>query len=415
MLLYLLKKQLRAAILFTILFCSILILQMNASWEGSYNGQYYDAQVDYLAQHDLVDRDEFFLALAKDTDEINKQVSDIEEFMAYEGDVPEGVVNPLDVAANGSIYMDYDMVIWRQNMLNLPGKFTDSISGDKQMLEALSGRLNYTQHINSILDNHKEIAARGIRRGGSNTYKYELALAELQSISTDFSVEDVAFTQNFLDYMQEDWYFIILIAVLFFGTFSTVLQQRIAWPVSVSQMGARKYALLQIFATMITAVVVFALYHTGVLLACSFWQPTEMAWSLPIQCLSGDLFDSYDVILNLNVWEYTLVLLAQKCLFCMLLSSIILFVSLLSCNNTIAAVCTFIVCGTMILLHTESSFGGVLIGNTSCLLDGLCWTNVGGITVSYSTIYVFIVSVLVIVISILSVLLSKPVLRRCSK
>ena len=415
MFLYLLKKQLKTAVIFTILLCLVLMMQTSASWENSYNGQYYDEQVEYLSQYNLSDRASFFLSLTKDATEVRQQVREIEEFMAYEGEIPEGVVNPLEVASSGAMYMDYDMVVWRQNMLNLPGKFTETISGDEHMLEALSKRLNYTQHLPSILENHREIAVRGIRRGGSNAYKYELALEELEGISTDFPVNDVAYTQNLLDFMQEDWYFSVLIAILFFGTFSTIVQQRIAWPVSISRLGTRKYSIIQITASLLTSVVVFVLYHSGVILACSFWNPAEVAWNLPIQCVFGELFDSYEIILNLKVWEYTVILLVLKCLFSILLCSIIVFISLLSRNNTIAAVFTLLACGTLILLHSELPFGGLLIGNVSCLLEGMCWTKIGTTITSYSSIYIIAVTILSIAFIGLTILLSKPVLRRCSK
>lgn len=412
---YLLKKQLTTAVVFTILLSFVLITQIGTSWVNSFNGQYYNEQCDYLARYDLTDRTNFFASLNKDTNAAYQRVREIEEFMAYEGDIPEGIVNPLDIASSGAMYMDYNMVVWRQNMLNLPGQFTESISGDKYMLEALSQRLSYIKSISSILENHKEIAARGIRRGGSSSYKYELAFKELESISLSFPVEDVAYTQNFLDFMQEDWYFAVLIAVVFFGAFSTVEQQRVSWIISVSSYGPRRYALTQIIVATLTTVMIFILYHIGVLFACSLWNPKEIAWELPIQCVFGNTFDSYEVILNLTVWEYTLIVMLLKAFFGLLLANVVLFLSLLSKNNTIAAVCALTTCGSLILLHSEIPLGELLIGNANILLEGLCWTKIGSQTISYSTIYIVVTSILINIVVILTVFFAKPILRRRSK
>lgn len=415
MLLYLLKKQFKTAVVFTFLLCIILIMQTSASWKNSLNGQYYDEQVDYLSQYDLTDRSNFFDSLTKDTSEAYQKVREIEEFMAYEGEIPEGVVNPLEIASSGAMYMDYDMVVWRQNMLNLPGLFTESVSGDKYMLEALSKRLEYMLHLPVIIENHKEITTRGIRRGGSDGYKYELAIEELNAISLDFPVEDVAYTQNLLDFMHEDWYFTVLIAVVFFWVFSAISQQRISWVVSTSLIGARKYAFIQATAALLTSIAIFVIYHIGIILACSLWNPTKIIWNHPVQCVFGNVFDSYEIILNLKVWEYTLIALGLKCLFCLFLSSIILLLSLLSGNNTVSAIYALIICGVLILAHNEMPFGGLLIGNTSCLLEGLCWTKIGATVISYSTIYIFVATAAIILCSGLTIFLSKPILRRCSK
>lgn len=411
----LLKRQLYKAIGLTVFICAILTLQQNASWESSLDGCYYQEQTKYMSQFDLNDAEAFFAALVEDTNMAIDKVTEIEWFTDYRGEIPEGVVNPLDAVSSGAMYMDYDMVIWQQSMLDLPGIYTDSIRGDEQMLKSLSKRLYYTKNLNTIIENHKEIAARGIRRGGSNTQLYKLAVAELNRIPLNFAVQDTAYTQNFLDYMESDWCFICLLGLIFFGTLSSVSQQKIIWQIAVSKLGERKYALTQIAATMIIAVLVFVVYHMGILLACCQWQPEQIAWELPIQCITGDLFDSFEIILDLKVWEYILLLCGMKCLFGLLICAIISLISLVCKNNTLAALGSVSICGGLILLRNSNTFGNIFIGNAGSLLKGLCWARIGDITLSYSAIYFAVLPVLIVAIVGFLVPLAKPAMRRCSR
>lgn len=411
----LLKRQLYKAIGLTVFICAILMLQQNASWESSLDGCYYREQAKYISQFDLNNAEAFFAALVEDTNRAIDKVTEIEWFTDYKGELPEGVVNPLDAVSSGAMYMDYDMVIWQQNMLELPGIYTDSIRGDEQMLKSLSKRLYYARNFNTIIENHKEIAARGIRRGGSNAQLYKLAEAELNRIPLNFAVQDTAYTENFLDYMESDWCFIALLGLIFFGTFSSVSQQKIIWQIAVSKLGERKYALTQIAATMIIAVLVFVVYHMGILLACCQWQPEQIAWELPIQCITGDLFDSFEIILDLKVWEYILLLCGMKCLFGLLICAIISLISLACKNNTLAALGSVSICGGLILLRSSNAFGNIFIGNAGSLLKGLCWARIGDITLSYLAIYFAILPVLIVAIVSFLVLLAKPAMRRCSR
>ena len=411
----LLKRQLYRAVDLTVLFCAILTLQLYASWESSWDGIYYQDGAKYMSQFDLNDSDTFFAALAEDTNNAIDTVSDIEWFADYEGEIPEGVVDPLLVASSGAVYMDYDMVIWRERMLDLPGIYTDSIRGDEYMLTSLADRLNYSRNLSMIITNHQEIAARGMRRGGVNAQLYKLAEAELNDIELDFKVQDTAYTQNFLDYMEGDWCFVVLLALIFFGSFSALAQHRVTWQISVSKLGERKYVLMQIAATMIIALVVFTVYHTGVLLVCCQWQPGQIAWELPIQCIAGDVFDSFEIILNLKVWEYILLLCGMKCLFGLLIAVVILLISLLSKNNILSALGSVSVCGALILLSDSKVLGNMLIGNAGALMEGLCWASFDDITISYSTMYFITLPILILAVAGLLVLLAKPAMRRCCR
>ena len=411
----LLKRQLYRAAGLAVLFCVILTLQLNAGWDASVDGRYYRDGEKYMAQFDPDDADTFFAALVEDTNRAIDTVTEIEWFTDYGGEIPEGAVDPLEMAASGAMYVDYDMVIWRENMLDLPGKYTDSIRGDEYMLTSLADRLNYSRNLGMIVTNHQEIAARGTRRGGVNAPLYKLAEAELNGIDLDFTVQDTAYTQNFLDYMERDWCFTVLLALIFFGCFSTLSQQRVTWQISVSKLGERKYMLMQIAAALIIVLAVFLVYHTGVLLACCQWRPGQIAWKLPIQCIAGDVFDSFEIILNLKVWEYILLLCTMKCLFGLLLALVILLVSLLCKNNTLAALGSVTVCGGSILLSDPEVLGSLLIGNAGSLLEGLCWESFDHITISYAAMYFIALTILIFAAAGLLVLLAKPAMRRCSR
>ncbi len=408
----LVKQQWRRAAFLVMAFCVILTLQISVDWENSRNGKYYEEQTAYLAGFDLRDRQSFFTALLEDRNAAVERVAAIKEFAQYKGEIPEGVVNPADAMALGAVYADLDMLIWRQNMLSLPGNFTATIRDDEQMLVSLEKRLYYTRIFSTIIENHKELAARSIRRGGSLVNEHELALKNLEAISHDFPVMDTAYTQNLLDYMQGDWYFAAILALAFFGVFSGAVQQRVTWQVAVSRLGVTGYVLSQLAATIVLTVVMTVLYYIGVILACSLWQPGQIAWTLPIQCLFGETFDSVEIVLDLKVWEFVALLIGLKCLFGILVSSMILLCSLLSRNNVFAAITALALCGSLIILHDKGKLGGLLIGNGSCLLEGLCWFDIEGALISYSAVYaVGTVAAAVTILGITTVL-AKPVLRK---
>ena len=411
----LLKRQLHKAVALTVLFCAIVTLQLNASWKSSRNGRYYQEQTKYMSQFDLNDPDTFFAVLLEDANRAIDTVTEIEWFADYEGEIPEGAVDPLEMASVGAMYMDYNMVIWRERMLDLPGRYTDSVRGDEDMLVALENRLNYSRNLSMIITNHREIAARGMRRGGVNGQLYKLAEAELNNIDLEFKVQDTAYTQNFLDYMESDWCFIALIALIFFSSFSSLAQQKITWQISVSKLGQRKYALAQIAATLIVTLVVFSVYHIAILLACCQWQPGQVAWDLPIQCIAGNLFDSFEIILDLKVWEYCLLLCGMKFLFVLLVAFVVLLISLLCRNNTFAALGSVGLCGGLILLSNPEVLGNMLIGNAGSLLEGLCWAKFDDTYLSYSSVYFIAVPIFIIAIASLVALLAKPVMRRYSR
>lgn len=408
MFLPLLKRQWKRTLLLVLFFCAIVTIQTDANWESSDNGAYFQEQTDYLAAHNLQDRDTFFEALIADNNKAVNIVNAIEAFKEYNGKVPAGEVDPILVATTGAAYMNYDMAMWRENMLNMPGQYTETVSGDRWMFKYLLDRLYYIRNFDFIIENHKEIMGRGIRRGGSMVPYYEVALEGLGNIEDDFQIADTAFTSILLDYMCEDWYILAILCLSFFGIFSTAAQQKITNQILISKAGMRKYATCQTLVGLAITTVILLVYFVGVIFACSCGNPSAIAWQLPIQCVFGENFDTYYIYYDLLVWQYVLLMVGIKLLFCLLLVSIVMLISALSRTNIVSALLSIVLCGTLCILSSRWEWGGLLIGNGHVLFEELCYFDMNGQIIHYWTVYAVGLFALIPPANGLTILLSRP-------
>lgn len=406
-----LKQQWKRALLLVVFFSAIVILQTDANWKSSEEGRYYKQQSDYIATHNVMDRVTFFETLIADSNKTVSIIDAIEMFNDYDGKIPEGETDPLLAVTTGAAYMDYDMAIWRQNMLNMPGQYTETVSGDRWMFKYLLDRLYYIHNFDVIIENQKETMVRAIRRGGNAVPLYETALEELSNIEYDFPVIDTAFTALLLDYMSTDWYIVIILCLAFFGVFSTAAQQKITNQILISKTGMRRYAISQILAVHIITVGVLIVYYCCIIFACSSGNPRAIAWQLPIQCVFGEHFDTYYIYYDLKVWQYFLLIGSIKIIFCVMMTSLVLFLSALSRNNIISVLLTITVCGVLCVLSRRWEWGGLLIGNGHILLEKLCYFVVNGQIIHYWTVYTAGIFGLIPITNGLTILLSKPMAK----
>ena len=407
----LLKRLWKRTLLLILFFSSIMTVQTDSTWETSSEGEYYPYQVNYLSVHELTDRARFQAILSTDYQQAYDLWQDIQLFELYNGSVPEGELDGealTIMASGGTPYINYDMLIWRRNMMNAPGKFSKSVFTDYEMLKNLSHRLHYILNFDNLLENHSETIARAIRRGSSLTPYYETALAELSAIDTDFPVMDTACTSLLLDYLNTDWYIIVILCLSFFGLFSTAAQQRITNQLLTSKTGIRKYAIYQVLAALVITACGMIIYYAVAIFACASTGPGQIAWGLPIQCILGEHFDTFNIYYAMNVREYFLLMAGVKILFCLLLVSIISLLSALSRNNLISGLLVIAFCAGLVLLQSKWDWGDLLIGNGHILLQELCYFNINGTMIHYLAIYALSIGLLIPVMMGLTVLLAKP-------
>ena len=114
--------------------------------------------------------------------------TDIENFEYYDKEIFEELIDPVLMAGGGVNYVNSDMIVWREEMLKMPGQYTQTVSDDYYMLIQLSQRLYNQENFKEQISNSMEIMRRGIRRNDSLSVVYEVVLEQLKQIDDDFSV-----------------------------------------------------------------------------------------------------------------------------------------------------------------------------------------------------------------------------------
>lgn len=382
MFLCLLKRQWKKSILLVLFFCLLLLGQTRT--DAQFTQKYIPYQAAYMEKLDLEDRDSFFVQLNNDVLATKQVVAAIESFAGYDGKIPDGALDTMEILTGSSSYMDYNMAVWRETLLYAPGRLSKSVYDDAAMSWMLLSRLRNQENIESILENNKEIMRRGIRRGGINKEKYKTALTQLQNVDTDFAVADTFYAETFLMYLESDWYILALLAMSMFSVFSHGNQYKISNLVLTSKTGMRRYAYKQILSSFLIMEICLALYYSGVIFVLTAGDIRHIPWQHPIQVIQ-----SYEnILLDISVFDYTLLNLALKNAFCISFVSMILYISAMSRNNVIALIGTFILCGGLILLNSLiPAAGGLPIGNGRFLLEELCFFHINGLLIPYSTVF----------------------------
>lgn len=395
---------------FLILLLSLMLTLQTDSYYG-WSEPHYNHQQAYLKKYDLYERDTFFDALNADKTLSDQIMNAINNFDGYEGEIPDVEMDIMDLLS-GATYMNEDLYAWRSQMCAAPGRLSDTVSDDYQMTIFLSRRLSNQERFAEIIENQAEIMRRGIRRGGWKVPLYEAAQAQLLAIQDDFPVQDTLHTDQLLSHLEGDWYILVILTLGFFGTFSTAIQQKITNTVLISKTGMRRYAWVQLLTVLLLTFGCLILYDFGVLFACSAGDLGSICWNHPIQAING-----YDNILqNLRVWQYLLLTMGLKALYCVLFVSMLLVISLLSKNNIIATLGAALLCGGVIFLNQRfPALHGLILGNCRFLLEELCYWKLGNTLILYPVIFAAAALTATAVIWILIPLIAKPVVRRWVK
>lgn len=407
----LLKQQWKKPILLILLFCLMLMLQIDGSLDHQNKEKYHSYQAAYMHNHDLWQREAFFEMLNADVAQTRQVVDAIRNFIDYEGEIPEGQIDVMDILV-GKQYLDYDMAVWRSQMYDQPGKLSDTVFNDSLVVSDLSNRLGNQEAFKDIIENNTEILKRAIRRGGSNVPVYEKCLSQLTQIKDDFSVTDTYHTDDLLSYLESDWYILVILALAFYSLFSSAIQQKITNIVLVSKNGMRRYALTQLFAVLVLTLGGLALYYTGAFWLYSYGDPSGVCWALPIQAING----YEEILLDLKVWQYVALSLGLKSLFCILLVSVLQCVSLFSKNNIISTLGAALVCGGLLIINKVlPETQGLLIGCCKSLFEGFCYLPIGGQLIPYSAVFAAGVVLATAFFWVLIIIVSKPIAGRWVK
>ena len=357
----------------------------------------YDRRENYLNRYNPYDAEALFFGLQKDRDEVSALIAAIEQFEEYDGEIPEAELDIMDILIGNNSYMTYDMLIWREQMMNAPGQYTDTVNSDNILLRQLNGSLHNQKNFGEIIENQREIMRRGIRRGGPEVKKYEKILENMERIEADFPVADTLRAVNLLNYLEADWYILALLAVMCFAFFSTGNQQKVTNQILISKFGMRRFAWAQIASAMLLSGACMVLYFLGVVLIKSEWRLSTIPWNHPLQVIVG-----YENILqDFSVFEYILINIGLKMLVCFAFVSVVLLISSLSPNNIVSFAGTILLFGVVYLGMRVPQFGAWIIGNCRSLFEELCYTDVGGYLIPHAIVYSAAVLLLIPIILVL--------------
>lgn len=366
----LLKKQWRSFFVLLLLFCGILFVKN--SIDSAFSERYYELQREYMEEINLSTRDDFFETLEADTNRTKTIVSAIENYESYDQKYFDKTIDPLLAAAGAANYVNYDMVIWRQEMLQMPGLYANTISDDYYMMIQLSQRLLNQCQFENNLYNNIEIMRRGLRRNDGHAIKYEAILDELHKIDTDFEIQDTLFTDRILEYMEYDYFILIMIVLVVFNVFSNLHQNKISCQIRISKMNTTRFCISQIIVSTIICILFNIMYYMAVIFVLSSGNITEIAWNLPIQAINN-----YEAIpFAISVWEYVLHFVLFKTIFSVCLLNVILFISALSRNSVMATMLSLLLCGGLILI-SQMNTNMLVIGSCKILIEDLAFICVG--------------------------------------
>lgn len=401
-----LKKQLPLALAVVLVFALVLMNQVQTRLSIDYPT--LDNQTAYLENHDLTDKAAFYEALDEDSVTTFTMFQDIENYVGFEGEIPtEGNE---DAWMFGYRNVTYEMLVWQEQMMSAPGLFADTVGMDTTVISNLSQRLYNQRNLETNVENMREIMRRGILRGGEKAVIYIAAQMELEKVDCTYEITDTLNVNRLLKYLCNDTYILILIALLNFSLFSNLSGQKISNVVLISKMGVRKYTLRQILVSLITTLAVLAVYFGAVILIHNRGALYDPAWKLPLQAAEYMTLCPF----AWTVGEYLGIVILTKTLFVLVIMSLSLLLSMLGRNNTFSALYTIVVIGGFLLVSdlVGGKVGGMLVGDITRLVVNIPYLYLGNLVLAEWGAYVMILPVATVLLLALTVLVSKPAMKR---
>ena len=154
------KKQWNLAIFIVLSYFLILLFYDNLN--NRFSERYINEQGNYIIKT-KEDRKVFFNTLDLDLEKSREIVSAIENYENYDSEIIYDEIDPALITAGVNSYATYDMIIWKEEMLNMPGKWGETISDDYFMLIQLSERFRNQRNFELNLSNNIELMDRGMR------------------------------------------------------------------------------------------------------------------------------------------------------------------------------------------------------------------------------------------------------------
>lgn len=404
----LLKKQGRVSLGLTLLLLVLAILQNAFS---SFSNRYESAQRTYVEGADTAHPSVFFAQLETDREQADRVVTAIQNYEEYTQEKPQGEVDLLEVAAGNAGYADYEMLTWREEMLRMPGKYTETVMDDMLMLDELSQRFNNQAHLTEDVANTTELLQRGLRRLDSQAPVYRAALSEYTCISPAATVRDPVKIDRLFSYMRGDCAMFLSVILSAFSVFSYTAQQRVSDTVLVSRMGMRKFSLYKIVSSEIATVLGLLVYYAGLSLVFSNGKVGEMPWDLPIQAING-----YETVaFAWSAGQYFLWSVGWRTGYALLTLNITLFLSILSKNTGISTLLCLGYGGLAVGLFYaagDKTWGSLLIGSGQALVDDLPFVAVGETVISYIGIGIGVLVLLLVVFQVTTIRISRGIARK---
>ena len=404
----LLKKQWKSALCILLFFGFILFLRTDK--EADFEHRYYDAQTEYLAAAAALAPDALFEKIDADCTAAGQLVDDIRNFKTYEDGLPQTSLDPLLAAAGAESYVNYEMVVWREEMLGMPGRFAATVFDDSLMLSQLAERLKNQKHFQANYENNLEVLRRAIRRGDEDLAGYKAAYNALRRVKTDFPVSDTIFADALLAYFESDIFILILMVLCNFSLFSMAAQNKITNTIRVSKMGLQRYALHQIAAAAIITAGFLLLYFAGIIVIFSNGNLRAVPWALPIQAVNG----YENVVFPLSVGGYFAVCAGFKTIFLFLLVGVALFLSLCAKNMVVSAIFALALCGGLIggAGLADGAFSALLTGGSKPLFADLPYFCFGDTAVPYAAVYAAVLALAGLLVYSAVVALAGPLAKR---
>lgn len=408
------RKQLKTCVLIVLFFSLFLFFQN--SIDSKFTERYYAVQEEYIEESGVKNNQAFFEQLEADEKQADKTVNAIESFENYDKEIVYNNIDPALIASGAYTYANYEMIVWREEMLAMPGVFAKTVADDSYMLSQLSQRFANQKNFDLNLWNNLELMRRGMRRNDGDYGKYSAVYKELQKIDADFAFADTLVMDKILSYIENDFYIIVLLALCFFSVFSNATQNRITNQIVISPKGIRKYVRGQCLISVCFTVITITFYYIGIILLLSGGNFSAISWQLPIQAINGYENISY----AFSAGQYFFYLVLAKTLYCILTVSVFLFLSSLSKNNIISALLCGLYCTVVIILYNinltdRHDISISLLGSSKYLFSDLPFLQLGNLLISYYFSFLVGVVFIAVILLILTVFLSKYTAKRWAK
>lgn len=403
------NKQWKTSFFIVLLFLIFMLIYNNIS--NSFAERYINEQKNYIIFQEKHSNQDFFQMLDNDLKKARDAVSVIENYEGYDSEIIFQKVDPILVAANANNYATYDMIVWKEEMLNMPGRWTDTIENDYYMLAQLSERMNNQKNFEINHTNNLELLERGMRRNDFNFYKYKATYEQTKKIYKEFSFSDTIVIEKIVNFIEKDYLIIVLFALLYFSVFSNASQLGMIKQIYISSKGMRCYTALQCCSICFLTLLCSIIYYSGIVLILSNGNLDYLLWEMPVQAINGYENISYALTFKDFLMNSFLIKLFHSLIF----SLLILLASLISRNNIMSVViCALLCCGIIIpisSLDNNDLTNTILLGGSKFLFSDLPYAKFFGQIIPYNICYITIAFVAIIIIFSIIVYLSKFVAK----